>query len=65
MAEAMRFKCLNCDARYKVVRVEAPPTEDQEVTCVRCGTLLQSRDGKYALKYFLSEGPGRRGRRHS
>jgi hypothetical protein len=55
-------RCPNCDAQYKVVRVEVSPTDNfREITCVSCGGPLQGRDGKSALKYFLaSERKGRR-----
>jgi hypothetical protein len=33
-----RFNCLNCNAQYKVVRVEADPlTADREITYRKCG----------------------------
>jgi hypothetical protein len=46
------FHCPTCDALYKVVRVEAPPTHDNPVLCLGCGGPLQNREGKFALKYF-------------
>jgi hypothetical protein len=56
--------CPNCDAQYKVVRVEVSPTDTfREITCLSCGGPLQGRDGKSALKYFLAGDRGRRARR--
>jgi len=60
MPEAAKFQCPNCDAPYKVVRVEAPPTHDHQLLCLRCGGPLHGREGKFALKYFLIDGSQRR-----
>jgi len=58
MAEmAGRFQCPTCEAEYKVVRVEAPPTHDQPLLCLSCGGPLHNREGKFALKYFRTDGP--------
>ena len=57
-----QFRCPTCEADYKVVRAEAPPTHDKQLTCLGCGGPLRNREGKYALKYFrVSDGaqPGR------
>jgi predicted Zn finger-like uncharacterized protein len=55
------FKCPNCEARYAVVRIEEPPRPThREVTCLSCGGPLHGRDGKFLLKYFLTERPKRR-----
>jgi len=52
--DTMISKCPNCDARYKVVRVEADQTQKfREITCKSCGGPLQGRDGKLIFKYFL------------
>jgi hypothetical protein len=51
------FRCPNCEAEYKVVRVEAPPTHDRQLICLSCGAPLHNREGKFALKYFrVSDG---------
>jgi len=47
------FKCPNCDALYKVVRVEAGPAKTREITCRKCGGPLRGREGQHVLKYFL------------
>ena len=48
------FTCTNCDARYKVVRVEGTSTMgDRELSCVNCGEVLKAREDKFVLKYFL------------
>jgi predicted RNA-binding Zn-ribbon protein involved in translation (DUF1610 family) len=61
------FRCPNCEAEYKVVRVEAPPMHEKQLACLSCGGPLRNREGKFALKYFrVSDGaePSRRnGRR--
>jgi predicted nucleic acid-binding Zn ribbon protein len=46
------FRCPNCEAQYKVVRVEAAPTHNNQLTCLSCGGPLNNREGKFALKYF-------------
>jgi predicted RNA-binding Zn-ribbon protein involved in translation (DUF1610 family) len=62
MADTTRFQCPNCEAEYKVVRVEAPPMpEDRQLTCLSCGGPLHNREGKFALKYFrVNAGRGSR-----
>ena len=55
------FKCPHCEARYEVVRIEEPPRPThREVTCLRSGGPLHGRDGRFLLKYFLTERPKRR-----
>ena len=53
---AASFQCPDCQAQYKVVRVEASPTHDQPLVCLSCGGPLHNREGKYALKYFRVNG---------
>jgi hypothetical protein len=55
MPETIRFECPICETRYKVVRVEAPTTQDRPLTCLSCGAPLLNREGKFALKYFRTE----------
>ena len=50
------FECPHCEAQYKVVSVEAPPTNDRPLLCLSCGGPLHNREGKFALKYFPTEG---------
>jgi predicted RNA-binding Zn-ribbon protein involved in translation (DUF1610 family) len=60
MTEATTFQCPNCETGYKVVRVEAARTgEHRQLTCLGCGAALLSREGKFALKYFRTEGSRR------
>jgi len=41
------FKCPNCGADYKVVRVEAAVSDAfHEITCKSCGGPLQGREGR-------------------
>ena len=62
------FRCPNCEAQYKVVRVETAATHSIQLTCLSCGAPLNNREGGYALKYFrVSDGaePGRKNGRRS
>ncbi len=56
LREATKFQCPTCDAQYKVVRIEAPPTHDHQIVCVSCGGPLLVRQGKFVLIYFRTEG---------
>jgi predicted Zn finger-like uncharacterized protein len=52
--KAAEFHCPNCNALYKVVRMEAKSTaDDREIVCRACGAPLQGREGNFILKYFL------------
>src|SRR6516162_703381 len=56
---AAKFRCPNCEAQYKVVRVESPPSQrDRQLLCLSCGGPLHNRDGRFALKYFRTDGSG-------
>ena len=59
-SQSVPFDCPNCGAKYEIVRVEAPPTTDREITCVSCGGPLDAGQGAFILKYFLVERPRRR-----
>jgi hypothetical protein len=51
---AEEFKCPQCQARYKIVRVNArSQTIDRPVQCKVCAQPFVSRDGEDILKYFL------------
>ena len=55
------FNCPYCGARYEVVRVEEQSRpSDREVTCLNCGGPLHGREGRFLLKYFLTDRPRRR-----
>jgi predicted RNA-binding Zn-ribbon protein involved in translation (DUF1610 family) len=57
MAEtAAKFQCPQCGVQYKVVSVEAPATDDEPLLCLSCGGPLHNREGKFALKYFRTDG---------
>jgi len=57
-SEATQFVCPTCGAAYKVVRVEAASLEaDRPITCRRCGGPLNGREGRFILKYFLTDRP--------
>ena len=49
--------CPHCNAKYEVVRVEAPTTHDRQVTCLSCGGPLAAREGAFILKYFRVDRP--------
>ena len=51
--EPVPFKCPNCGALYRIVRVEAAAANDREIRCAVCGAPLPGRDGQFILKYFL------------
>ena len=54
---AAKFRCSNCEAEYRVMRVESPPSQqDRQLLCLSCGGPLHNRDGKFALKYFRTDG---------
>ena len=58
---SVQFNCPNCEAGYEVVRIEEPPhPTDREVTCLSCGGPLYGREGRFILKYFLTDRPKRR-----
>ena len=40
---AIAFHCPTCEAQYKVVRVKAPPRNDRELLCQKCGGPLRNR----------------------
>jgi predicted RNA-binding Zn-ribbon protein involved in translation (DUF1610 family) len=62
--DAAKFRCPNCEAEYKLVRIEAPPTHDDQLVCLSCGGPLRNREGTFALKYFrVGDEPGRHSRR--
>jgi hypothetical protein len=42
---------------YKVLRIEAPPSfNEKQLLCLSCGAPLRNREGRYALKYFRTDG---------
>jgi hypothetical protein len=55
MTDIFQFNCPTCEAAYKVVGVEAPPEYDRQLICLSCGAPLRNREGKLALKYFLTD----------
>ena len=53
-----QFNCLDCNALYHLIKVEAgPETVDRELNCRTCGAPLPARDGQFVLKYFLLQKP--------
>ena len=61
-----RFNCPNCAAIYDLVRAEAgSAATDRELVCLTCGGPLQSREGRFILKYFLLEPAHHVGRRRA
>ena len=48
MLDATRFQCPNCEAAYRIVRVEAPPArDDHQLICLSCKGPLHNRSMKY------------------
>jgi predicted Zn finger-like uncharacterized protein len=66
---AAHFNCPNCNAHYRLIKVEAgPETGNREIRCRACGGPLPRRDGIFVCKYFLlwkALPPDRRPRRGS
>jgi transcription elongation factor Elf1 len=50
------FDCPNCGAGYALVRVEVDEIQPfEQITCRECGGPLNGREGRYILKYFLTD----------
>src|SRR5580704_4075245 len=63
MPEQTDFDCPTCGVLHKLPRAGAPTANDKPLTCLSCGGSLLNRDGKFALKYFRTNGgPGHRSR---
>jgi uncharacterized Zn-finger protein len=62
MSDAPPFDCPHCSARYRVVKVEADPANDCELTCPVCSAPLKAREGHFIFKYFLIARPRRNAR---
>ena len=51
---AVHFNCPNCNALYRLIKVEAGPEAIfREMACRACGAPLPARDGMLVCKYFL------------
>jgi hypothetical protein len=67
VADTTPFECPNCDAQYKLVRVETEgltfgrdeSLPDQHLSCRVCEGPLHGREGRFILKYFLVGRPRR------
>jgi len=56
--QTQEFTCPQCQARYKIVRVNAgPQTVNRPVHCKVCRWPFVSSDGEDILKYFLIDRP--------
>jgi predicted Zn finger-like uncharacterized protein len=55
--------CPHCAAEYRVVRIEAPPSQDRAVECLSCGGPLPAREGALIVKYFFVGKLGHRRKR--
>jgi hypothetical protein len=53
------FTCLNCEALYQLLKVEAGAV-DRAVTCLVCGVPFPSREKEFDLKYSLLRKAARR-----
>jgi hypothetical protein len=59
-SHAEDFSCPNCNAKYRLVRVEAEPEPSHgRIECYHCGAPLNGREGRFILKYFLIDRPRR------
>src|SRR5262249_44732209 len=57
-ATSSEFECPQCQARYKIVRVDAGlQTINRPVYCKVCRRPFTSREGEDILKYFLTDRP--------
>jgi len=57
-ATRSEFECPQCQARYKIVRVDAGlQTINRPVYCKVCRRPFTSREGEDILKYFLTDRP--------
>jgi len=55
---AEEFECPQCQARYRIVRVNAgPQTIAGSVQCKVCAQPFVSKDGNDVLTYFLIDRP--------
>ena len=53
------FKCPDCGALYRVIKVEAgPETVDHQVSCRACGAPLDGRDRQFVPQIFPLADPG-------
>jgi hypothetical protein len=58
------FACPTCDLQYKLVRAEADAgSSSSQLACRGCGGLLNGREGRFVLKYFLVDRPKDRAKR--
>jgi len=56
--QPQEFGCPQCQARYKIVRVDAGPQPvNRPLYCKVCERPFVSRDGEDILKYFLIDRP--------
>src|SRR5262249_26493681 len=56
--QPQEFGCPQCQARYKIVRVDAGPQPvNRPLYCKVCQRPFVSRDGEDILKYFLIDRP--------
>ena len=53
----VNFTCPKCSSLYEVVRAEAAPAVDPDITCPICGGPLPARQAQYALRYYLCGEP--------
>jgi hypothetical protein len=59
-SHAEDFSCPNCNAKYRLVRVEAEPEPSHgRIECYHWGGPLNGREGRFILKYFLIDRPRR------
>jgi hypothetical protein len=47
------YQCPNCEALYQRVRRRVGQGDDPQISCNACSAPLPTREGEFALKYFM------------
>jgi hypothetical protein len=47
------YQCPSCETLYQRVRSRVGTGNDPEIACNACSAPLPTRDGEFALKYFM------------
>jgi hypothetical protein len=61
--EPIPFSCPSCEAKYKMVTIEACHLQRGKISCLRCGFPFPASEGNVSLKYFLVRRPSGRNRK--
>jgi hypothetical protein len=52
-SEPIAFSCPSCEAKYKIVTIEASDVQQGRISCVKCGFPFPAGEGDVIFKYFL------------